>query len=136
VWSWDITNLATTVQRTFFYLYLILDIFSLKIVSSEVYASESTEQAAEVFQKSYRREGLTGETLALHSDNGSPMKGATMLATLQKPSVMPSFSRPSVSNDNPYSESLFKTLKYHPGFPNKPFEYAHQTAQPHKPDSP
>lgn len=126
VWSWDITYLATTLQGTFFYLYLILDIFSRKIVGWEVYASESTEQASVVFQKSYRREGLTGDTLVLHSDNGSPMKGATMLATLQKLGVMPSFSRPSVSNDNPYSESLFKTLKYHPGFPNKPFEDLHE----------
>jgi len=129
VWSWDITYLATTVQGTFFYLYLILDIFSRKIVGWEVYASESTEQASVVFQKSYRREGLTGETLVLHSDNGSPMKGATMLATLQKLGVMPSFSRPSVSNDNPYSESLFKTLKYHPGFPNKPFNDLHEARE-------
>ena len=126
VWSWDITYLATTVQGRFFYLYLILDIFSRKIVGWEVYDSESAEQASVVFQKSYRREGLTGEPLVLHSDNGSPMKGATMLATLQKLGVMPSFSRPSVSNDNPYSESLFKTLKYHPGFPNKPFDDLHE----------
>ena len=126
VWSWDITYLATTVQGRFFYLYLILDIFSRKIVGWEVYDSESAEQASGVFQKSYRREGLTGEPLVLHSDNGSPMKGATMLATLKKLGVMPSFSRPSVSNDNPYSESLFKTLKYHPGFPNKPFDDLHE----------
>lgn len=58
----------------------------------------------------------------LHSDNGAPMKGATRLATLQRLGLMPSFSRPSVSNDNPYSEALFRTLKYHPSFPAKPFE--------------
>ncbi len=58
----------------------------------------------------------------LHSDNGSPMKGATMLATLQKLGVVPSFSRPSVSDDNPYSESLFRTLKYGPSYPNQPFQ--------------
>jgi hypothetical protein len=68
------------------------------------------------------REGIAGDDLVLHSDNGSPMKGATMLATLQRLGVMPSFSRPSVSDDNPYSEALFKTLKYHPGFPDKPFD--------------
>ena len=67
-------------------------------------------------------EYVSGKALVLHSDNGSPMKGATMLATLQKLGVAASFSRPSVSNDNPYLEALFKTLKYKPGYPVKPFE--------------
>ncbi len=122
LWSWDITYLATTVKGIFFYLYLIMDVFSRKIVGWEVYENESADQAARVFRKTYLREGIAGDDLVLHSDNGSPMKGATMLATLQRLGVMPSFSRPSVSDDNPYSESLFKTLKYHPGFPNKPFD--------------
>ena len=121
LWSWDITYLATTVKGIFFYLYLIMDIFSRKIVGWEVYETESAEQASRLFRKTCLREGIAGKDLVLHSDNGSPMKGATMLATLQKLGVMPSFSRPSVSNDNPYSEALFKTLKYHPGFPDKPF---------------
>ena len=122
LWSWDITYLATNVKGIFFYLYLIMDIFSRKIVGWEVYETESSEQASQLFRKTCLREGIAGNDLVLHSDNGSPMKGATMLATLQKLGVMPSFSRPSVSNDNPYSESLFKTLKYHPGFPDKPFD--------------
>ncbi len=122
LWSWDITYLPTTVKGIFFYLYLIMDVFSRKIVGWEVYASESADQAATVFRKAYLREGIAGEVLLLHSDNGSPMKGATMLATLQRLGVMPSFSRPSVSDDNPYSEALFKTLKYHSGFPEKPFD--------------
>lgn len=122
LWSWDITYLATTVKGIFFYLYLIMDIFSRKIVGWEVYETESAEQASRLFRKTCLREGIAGKDLVLHSDNGSPMKGATMLATLQKLGVMPSFSRPSVSNDNPYSEALFKTLKYHPGFPDKPFD--------------
>lgn len=122
LWSWDITYLATTVKGVFFYLYLIMDIFSRKIVGWEVYETESAEQASRLFRKTCLREGIAGKDLVLHSDNGSPMKGATMLATLQKLGVMPSFSRPSVSNDNPYSEALFKTLKYHPGFPDKPFD--------------
>ena len=113
---------ATTVKGIFFYLYLIMDVFSRKIVGWEVYENESADQASRVFRKTYLREGVAGEDLVLHSDNGSPMKGATMLATLQRLGVMPSFSRPSVSDDNPYSEALFKTLKYHPGFPNKPFD--------------
>lgn len=122
VWSWDITYLTTTVRGLYFYLYLILDVYSRKIVGWEVFEVESAEHAATIFRKAYLREGIAGDSLILHSDNGSPMKGATMLATLQKLGVMPSFSRPSVSNDNPYSESLFKTLKYHPGYPNRPFE--------------
>ena len=122
LWSWDITYLATTVKGVFFYLYLIVDVFSRKIVGWEVYESESADWAAKVFRKAYLREGIAGDALVLHSDNGAPMKGATMLATLQRLGVMPSFSRPSVSDDNPYSEALFKTLKYHPGFPDKPFE--------------
>jgi transposase InsO family protein len=129
LWSWDITYLATTVNGVFFYLYLLLDVFSRKIVGWEVYASESAEQAAEVFAKTHRREGIAGQALVLHADNGSPMKGATMLATLQRLGVMPSFSRPSVSDDNPFSEALFKTLKYHPGYPDKPFDTLHEARQ-------
>ena len=70
----------------------------------------------------HRAEKINGREVILHSDNGSPMKGATMLAMLQKLGVVPSFSRPSVSNDNPFSESMFKTLKYCPKFPSDPFD--------------
>ena len=129
VWSWDITYLSTTVKGLYFYLYLIMDIFSRKIVGWEVYAEESADHAASIIQKSYLREGIAGQPLILHSDNGSPMKGATMLGTLQKLGVMPSFSRPSVSNDNPYSEALFKTLKYRPDFPDQPFDTLDQARQ-------
>lgn len=121
LWSWDITYLATTIKGCFFYLYLIMDVFSRKIVGWEVYDTESAEYAASVFRKAHLREGVAASSLVLHSDNGSPMKGATMLATLHQLGVTPSFSRPSVSNDNPFSEALFKTLKYHPGSPDQPF---------------
>jgi transposase InsO family protein len=121
VWSWDITYLTTSVRGTFFYLYLILDVFSRKIVGWEVYERECTEHAASVFHKAHLREGVGANALVLHSDNGAPMKGATMLATLQRLGVVPSFSRPAVSNDNPYSESLFNTLKGHSAFPEQPF---------------
>jgi transposase InsO family protein len=122
LWSWDITYLATSIKGQFFYLYLILDVFSRKIVGWEIFESECAEQASRVFHKAHLREGIQGKDLVLHSDNGAPMKGATMLATLQRLGVVPSFSRPSVSNDNPYSEALFKTLKYRPQFPSMPFE--------------
>lgn len=122
VWSWDITYLATTVTGIFFYLYLIMDVFSRKIVGWEIYGEQKDELANIVFSKAHLRENIGDREIFLHSDNGSPMKGATLLATMQRLGVIPSFSRPSVSNDNPYSEALFRTCKYHPGFPEKPFE--------------
>jgi len=121
VWSWDITYLKSPILGQFFYLYLILDVWSRKIVAATVYARESNEHAATLFRQACRRLGLDPTGLVLHSDNGGPMKGATMLAMLQKLGVVPSFSRPRVSDDNPYSEALFRTLKYRPGFPSQPF---------------
>jgi transposase InsO family protein len=126
LWSWDITYLATTIRGVFFYLYLILDVYSRKIVGLEVFEAESAEHATTVVRRAYLRESIAGQPLVLHSDNGAPMKGATLLATLQKLGVVPSFSRPSVSNDNPYSEALFRTLKYVPSYPGKPFETVEQ----------
>lgn len=122
VWSWDITYLASTVVGRFFRLYLVMDIYSRKIVGWEVHENELAEHAAQLIRKACWAEKITGTGLVLHADNGSPMKGATMLATLQRLGVVPSFSRPSVSNDNPYSESLFGTLKYMPAYPAKPFD--------------
>lgn len=122
LYSWDITYLPTSVKGIYFYLYLFIDIFSRKVVGWQIYASESSEQAAEVMRDICAREGVVPGQVILHSDNGSPMRGATMLSTLQTLGVMPSFSRPSVSNDNPYSESLFKTLKYRPNYPQQAFE--------------
>jgi len=122
LWSWDITYLPTTVKGLFFYLYLFIDLYSRKIVGWEVYAEESAEHASSIFRKTYLREGIAGQELTLHSDNGSPMKGATMLGTLHKLGVATSFSRPSVSNDNAYSEAMFRTMKYHSVYPDKPFD--------------
>lgn len=122
LFSWDITYLPTLVAGQYFYLYLFLDIFSRKIVGWQVYETESSVLASEVMQDICLREGIAPGQVVLHSDNGSPMKGAAMLATLQALGVMPSLSRPAVSNDNPYSESLFKTLKYRPDYPAHAFE--------------
>jgi putative transposase len=122
LFSWDITYLPTPVKGIYFYLYLFMDIFSRKIVGWQVYETESSELAGEIMQDICEREEIAPNQVVLHSDNGSPMKGATMLATLQALGVMPSFSRPAVSNDNPYSESLFKTMKYRPTYPQRPFE--------------
>jgi transposase InsO family protein len=121
LFSWDITYLPTQIKGIYFYLYLFMDIFSRKIVGWQVYEAESSELASEVMRDICARENIPPNQVVLHSDNGSPMKGASMLATLQALGVMPSFSRPAVSNDNPYSESLFKTLKYRPTYPQRPF---------------
>jgi transposase InsO family protein len=121
LFSWDITYLPTPVMGLYFYLYLFMDIYSRKVVGWQVYETESSDLASEVMRDICEREGIAPQQVVLHSDNGGPMKGATMLATLQALGVMPSFSRPSCSNDNPYSESLFKTLKYRPAYPRRPF---------------
>lgn len=122
LFSWDITYLPTGVLGIYFYLYLFMDIYSRKIVGWQVYESESSDLASCVLRDICQRENISPNQVVLHSDNGSPMKGATLLATLQALGVAPSFSRPAVSNDNPYSESLFKTMKYRPTYPARAFE--------------
>ena len=111
VWSWDITYLPTTVKGQFLYLYLALDIWSRRIMGWAVHPEESSEHAAVLISSSCAAAGVTPGSLVLHSDNGAPMRGATMLATLQKLGVMASYSRPRVSDDNPFSEAVFRTLK-------------------------
>lgn len=122
LWSWDITYLPSTIRGRFFYLYMVMDLYSRKAVACQVYEYESGELAADLITDACLREKISKDQITLHSDNGSPMKAATMLAKLQDLGVVPSFSRPRISNDNPYSESLFRTLKYRPEYPNKPFE--------------
>ncbi len=121
IYSWDITYLKTTIRGIFLYLYLFMDIYSRKIVGWQVYEEESSEWASDILHDITQREGIAPEQVTLHSDNGGPMKGASMLATMQALGIVPSFSRPAVSNDNPYSESLFRTLKYRPEYPAQPF---------------
>jgi transposase InsO family protein len=122
VFCWDITYLPAPVRGMHFYLYLFVDIFSRKIVGWQVFDRESAELAAGLLHDICERLGIPQGQLTVHSDNGSPMKGETMLATMQRLGIAASRSRPSVSNDNPYSESLFRTLKYRPQLPMKPFE--------------
>lgn len=121
VWSWDITFLPTTTRGKFYYLYLPMDIFSRMIVHWEVHEREDNELAGAMIEKACFKQNVKKNQIILHSDNGGAMKGATMLSTLQRLGVIPSFSRPGVSDDNPFSESLFKTLKYCPEYPSKPF---------------
>jgi transposase InsO family protein len=121
LWTWDITYLKTPVRGVFEYLYLMLDVWSRKIVGWAVHEEESAEHAAALFLATCRAERLDPAGIVLHADNGGPMKGATMVATLERLGVLASFSRPGVSNDNAYSEALFRTMKYRPAFPTDPF---------------
>jgi putative transposase len=123
VGSWDITYLKSLVRGQFFYLYLVEDVWSRKILGWDVHEVESTDLAGGLLQRIRDEAGPDVDLRGwvLHSDNGSPMKGATMLATMQRLGVVPSFSRPSVSNDNPFSESLFRTMKYVPEYPRDGF---------------
>ena len=121
IWSWDITYLRAGIKGTYYYLYLPMDIFSRKIVHWEIHENENAELASGMIEKACIKNKINKKQIVLHSDNGGPMKGATMLATLQRLGVAPSFSRPKVSNDNPFSESLFKTMKYCPSFPERGF---------------
>src|SRR6202047_909603 len=122
LYSWDITYLPSAIRGQYFYLYLFMDVFSRMIVGWQVYAEESGAQASEVLKDLCAREAIQPDQVILHSDNGGPTEGATMLHTLQALGVMPSLSRPGVSNDNPFSESLFKTLKYRPAYPLEAFD--------------
>lgn len=121
VWSWDITYLRSAVRGAFHYLYLIEDVWSRKIVGWAVHDEEDNEHAAVLIENATSKARVNAKNLVLHSDNGGPMKGSTMLATLQRLGIVASFSRPSVSDDNPYSEALFRTLKYRPEYPQRPF---------------
>ena len=117
LWCWDITWLPGPIRGMFFYLYLIMDVYSRKIVGHDVYAHESAEHASVLMKKAMLAEGAAGKLMVLHQDNGSVMKAATFQATLEWLQVSPSFSRPRVSNDNAFSESLFHTFKYRPTYP-------------------
>ena len=115
--SWDITYLRSQIRGQFFFLYLLEDVWSRKILGWDVHEAESSELAAALTERVRLTADRELDGWVLHSDNGGPMKGATMLATLQRLGVVPSFSRPRVSDDNPFAESLFRTLKYRPQCP-------------------
>lgn len=121
VWSWDITWLQTNVRGLYLYLYLVMDVWSRRIVGWRIAESESAEIAAALVTQACRDGNVNPRGLVLHSDNGKPMRASTMISTLQWLGVVPSFSRPHVSDDNPYSEALFRTLKHTPAYPRLPF---------------
>lgn len=126
VWTWDISWLPGPVKGLFFYLYLITDLYSRKIVGWEVYECESAAYAAEVVRRAVLAERCLDQPLVLHADNGSPMKGETLLETLYRLGIATSYNRPRTSNDNPYSEALFRTCKYRPDYPAGGFDELNQ----------
>lgn len=119
VWSWDITKLRGPAKWTYYYLYVILDIFSRYVAGWMVAQRESAELARRLIAESYRKQGIAPEQLTIHADRGSSMRSKSVALLLADLGVTKTHSRPHVSNDNPYSESQFKTLKYCPQFPRR-----------------
>lgn len=118
IWSWDITKLKSHVKWTYFYLYVIMDIFSRYVVGWMVAHREQTALAKRLIQQSCQKQNILPDQLGLHADRGSSMKSKGVAQLLVDLGINKTHSRPHVSNDNPYSESQFKTLKYCPKFPN------------------
>jgi len=122
VWVWDITYLRTNIAGIFLHLYVIMDLYSRKIVAAEVWAEENAEHSKTLLQRAGLSENIAaGPPLVLHGDNGSPLKAGTVLALMHFLGITPSHSRPRVSNDNPHAEALMRTAKYHPSLPPEGF---------------
>jgi putative transposase len=119
VWSWDITKLLGPVTWTYYHLYVIIDIFSRYVVGWMVADRESSELAKQLIWTSCQREGISPNSLVLHSDRGPAMKSKQVAHLLADLGVTKSHSRPHVSNDNAFSEAQFKTMKYRPEFPQR-----------------
>ncbi len=131
VWCWDMTYLPATVAGRWFFLYLILDVFSRKIVGFEVHETDHADHAAHLVKRTALAEGIHAmrHKPVLHGDNGSTFKATTVLAMLHWLKIEPSYSRPRVSDDNPFVESLFRTAKYRPEFPAGGFADLQQARQ-------
>lgn len=119
VWSWDITKLLGPAKWTYFYLYVLMDIFSRYVVGWCVAEKESAALAKKLIAESCEKQGIGQNQLTIHSDRGGPMKSQTLVQLYATLGIIKSLSRPSVSNDNPFSESQFKTAKYHPSMPDR-----------------
>jgi len=128
VWSWDITRLRSTMKWQFFYLYVLIDIFSRYVVGWLLAGAENAGLARALIEDTCEKYAIARDTLTLHSDRGSPMRAKTTAELFVDLGVAASFSRPRVSNDNPYSEAQFKTLKYRPAFPERFAGIAHARA--------
>jgi putative transposase len=119
VWSWDISKLRAIEKWSYYYLYVVMDIFSRKIVGYAVYLKETGLLAETLISKATESEKIKPGQLTIHSDRGGPMRSKTLAELFSDLNISKSFSRPHVSNDNPFSESMFKTVKYMPTFPDR-----------------
>ncbi|MBA3715379.1 MAG: transposase family protein [Pyrinomonadaceae bacterium] len=127
VWSWDITKLRGPAKWTYYYLYVIIDIYSRYVVGWMLAAHESAALAQELIERTCQKQEITAGQLTIHADRGSSMKSGLVAQLLAELGVTKTHSRPYVSNDNPFSESQFKTMKYRPEFPTRfgSFDEAH-----------
>lgn len=120
--AWDITLVPGPVKGQYYYVYMVMDVWSRRILGAEVHDVECSKLASDFFDRVCRDEGLTSDTAAvLHSDNGASMRSIKLAAKMRELGISLSFSRPGVSNDNAYAESLFKTMKYHQSYPTRRF---------------
>ena len=119
VWSWDITKLRGPCSGIVYYLYVVIDIYSRYVVGWMLADREDSKLAVELFEETAKRQGVKPCQLKVHADRGSSMRSLTLAETFTTLAIAPSFSRPRVSNDNPFSEAQFKTLKYMPAFPDR-----------------
>jgi putative transposase len=119
VWSWDITKLRGPIAWTYYYLFVVMDIFSRYVTGWLLAHAENASLASKLLDETYIRQGVQPGQVTLHQDRGAPMKAITFAQKLASLGVSQSFSRPHVSDDNPFSESQFKTLKYFPGYPDR-----------------
>lgn len=123
LWAWDMTFIPTQIAGRWFYLYLIIDLFSRKIIGAEVHETDDASHAAQLARRTALKERIANHTHkpVLHGDNGSTFKATTVLAMLHWLGIKPSYSRPRVSDDNAHVEALFRTAKYRPEFPVQGF---------------
>jgi putative transposase len=128
VWTWDITYLKAQSRGQFHYLYVVLDIYSRLVVGWLLADRECAELARRLLLQSYRKQGVQPGQLTVHADRGAPMKSKSVKQLLSDLEVRPSHSRPRVSNDNPFSEAGFKTMKYSPHFPARFASFAEAEA--------
>ena len=119
VWSWDITKLRGPAKWMLYHLYVVMDIYSRYVVGWMVAERESAALAERLISESCAKQGVRRQQLTVHSDRGSAMTAGSMMELYAMLGVTPSYSRPRVSNDNPFSESQFKTLKYRPDYPDR-----------------
>ena len=126
VWSWDITYLPTVVRGLFYYLYMAMDIWSRRIVAATVHERECAQHAVALLRAACQDNAIEPGQLTWHADNGAPMRASTLTSKLAEMGLAASFSRPRVSNDNPFSEALFRTVKYTTNLPMQPFETLEQ----------